>query len=63
MQTGNWLHLPFPGGVWNQPEGLMELVNTAWQAWYIFKYMPDNKLKWQSAHADFIAWIDDDGTD
>ena len=59
MPAGNLLHLPFSGGVWDQPEGLLELMQLARNVWFIFKYMPDNKIEWKSDHRDFIAQVNE----
>ena len=59
MVSGNLLHLPYRGGVWNQPEGLLELMALARNVWFIFKYMPSNDIKWTMDHLDFIAQVNE----
>ncbi len=36
---------------------LLHLISIARNAWVIFKYMPDHKMKWKHEHADFIDWV------
>ncbi len=56
--VGGTLHnLPHSGGVWEQDEMLLHLISIARNAWVIFKYMPDHKMKWKPAEADFIDWV------
>ena len=61
MAAGNLLHLPFSGGVWEQPDGLLELIKLARDTWFIFQYMPANDIKWKPDHADFIAQVNEWG--
>jgi hypothetical protein len=58
MASGNLLHLPFSGGVWDQDDTLMYLIGIARQAWYVFKYMPANKMKWDEDDSAFMVWVD-----
>lgn len=51
------INMPFTGGVWDQDSDLLSVLSTAWQAWYIFGYMPKNKIKWGPDDRDFIAWV------
>ena len=59
MRSGNWLHFPYPGGAWSQPDGLLELIRDARRAWYVFAYMPKNKMRWSEEDSEFIAWVTD----
>jgi hypothetical protein len=63
MVSGNLLHLPFSGGAWDQDDTLMYLIGIARQAWYVFKYMPANEMKWDEADGNFIAWVADEEDD
>ena len=62
MLANRLIQLPFEGGVWNQDDALMNLISVARRTWYVVKYKPDNKMKWNQDDAKFLAWIDD-GTD
>ena len=62
FRSGVWLHYPFSGGAWEQDAGLLDLVRQAWRVWYVVGYMPDNKIDWTSDDAEFLAWIDNDGS-
>jgi hypothetical protein len=57
MARGVLVNLPHSGGVYDQHEGLLHLMSIAQQAWYIFKYMPTNDIKWKPADAEFIDWV------
>jgi len=59
MRLGTWLHFPYSGGAWDQPESLLTLVKYAWQAWYVFGYKPKNAMKWTVDDAEFIDWVND----
>ena len=63
MRSGVLTHLPYSGGIWDQPEGLLHLIGTAWRAWYIWGYKQKNSIKWDEADSDFMAWVTgkDDG--
>lgn len=50
------MNMPFSGGVWDQDSGLMALIHTAWQAWYVWSYKPKNKMQWGPEDRDFMAW-------
>ncbi len=63
MAGGNLLHLPFSGGAWDQDDTLMYLIGIAWRAWYVYKFMPANEMKWTEDDADFIAWVADEEND
>jgi len=57
MARGVLVNLPYSGGVWEQPEGLLHIMSFAHQAWYTFKFMPKNKMKWSPEDAEFIDWV------
>ncbi len=62
MQSGVLVHLPFAGGVWEQPEEVLYLMGIARRAWYIWGYKQPNSIEWNAADAEFMAWVaGDDG--
>ena len=54
-------HLPYSGGVWEQPEEIMHLIAIARRAWYVWAYKPVNKMKLDMDDTEFIAWALGDG--
>ena len=65
LPSSTLAHLPYSGGVWEQPEELLHLIGIARRAWYVWQYKPANEIKLNIDDADFIAWAlgDNDGTE
>lgn len=57
MPAGTLVHLPFAGGVYDQPELLLTSIEHARYAWYVFRYMPANKMAWGPAEAEYIRRV------
>jgi hypothetical protein len=58
MVSGELLHLPFDGGMWDQDDMLLDLIKMARVTWYVFKYKPANKMKWDADDLEFMAQFD-----
>ena len=53
--------MPEDGAVMSQNDMLMTLIKLAWRTWYVFGFMPHNKMAWKETDLNFIAWTN--GTD
>jgi len=49
-------HLPYSGGIWEQPEEVLYLIGIARRAWYVWEYKRTNEVKLTPYDAEFIAW-------
>jgi len=64
MADGIMVNTPTGGGVWQNSDVLLSLIETARRSWVIWSFKPANKIKLTVEDSEFVHWalgVDDGG--